>query len=149
MVSFNKVFLMGNLTRDPELRYTPQGTAVANLGLAVNRYYKDKSGQNQKDTCFLTIVAWGQMAEVCNQYLQKGSQILVEGKLQSRSWQDNEGKKRSTIEVRADNIQFMPKNVKPDAREVDLGEEPKEEPKDIQEPEAGENPLSELGEAVQ
>ncbi|MFA6281219.1 MAG: single-stranded DNA-binding protein [Candidatus Omnitrophota bacterium] len=124
MASLNKVFLMGNLTRDPELRYTPQGAAVVNLGLAVNRYYKDKSGQNQQDTCFINVAVWGQMAEVCNQYLQKGRQIIVEGRLQSRNWKDNEGKNRTTIEVKADNVQFMPNRAKEEAKEVDLGEAP-------------------------
>jgi single-strand DNA-binding protein len=93
----------------------------------VNRFYKDKAGQNQKETCFINIIAWGQMAEICNQYLQKGRQILVEGRLQSRSWKDNEGKNRTTIEVRADNIQFMPQRPqepKEEAKELDLGEAP-------------------------
>ncbi|MFA5270716.1 MAG: single-stranded DNA-binding protein [Candidatus Omnitrophota bacterium] len=126
MASLNKVFLMGNLTRDPELRYTPQGAAVVNLGLAVNRYYKDKSGQNQQDTCFLNVIVWGQMAEVCNQYLQKGRQIIVEGRLQSRSWKDNDGKNRTTIEVKADNVQFMSNRAKEETKEVDLGEAPAE-----------------------
>ncbi|MEI8350465.1 MAG: single-stranded DNA-binding protein [Candidatus Omnitrophota bacterium] len=126
MATLNKVFLIGNLTRDPELRYTPQGTAVTNLGIAVNRFFKDKAGQKQQDTCFLTVVVWGQMAEVCNQYLQKGKQVCVEGRLQSRSWKDNEGKNRSTIEVRADNIQFMSPRVKEESKEIDLGQEPEE-----------------------
>lgn len=128
MASFNKVFLMGNLTRDPELRYTPQGTAVVNLGLAANRFFKDKSGQNQQETCFINVIVWGQMAEVCNQYLAKGRQILVEGRLQSRSWKDNEGKNRTTIEVRADNVQFMTPRAKEETKEVDLGEAPQEAP---------------------
>ncbi|MBU2102840.1 MAG: single-stranded DNA-binding protein [Candidatus Omnitrophota bacterium] len=144
MANFNKVILIGNLTRDPELRYTPQGTAVTNLGLAVNRTFKDKSGQNQQDVCFLTVVVWGKMAEVCNQYLQKGRQVCIEGRLQSRSWQDNEGKKRTTIEVCAENVQFMPRPVKEETREIDLGEEPKDAP----EPEGSENSVSELGETV-
>jgi single-strand DNA-binding protein len=126
MASLNKVFLMGNLTRDPELRYTPQGTAVVNLGLAVNRFFKDKSGQNQKDTCFINVIVWGQMAEVCNQYLAKGRQIMIEGRLQSRSWKDNEGKNRTTIEVRADNVQFMQPRAKEETKDVDLGEAPQE-----------------------
>jgi len=108
MASFNRVFLMGNLTRDPELRYTPQGIAVANLGLAVNRRFKDKTGEQKDEVCFLTVVVWNKQAEVCNQYLQKGKPIFVEGRLQSRTWQDNEGKKRSVIEVRAERVQFMP-----------------------------------------
>lgn len=126
MVTFNKVFLVGNLTRDPELRYTPQGTAVVTLRIAVNRSYKDKSGQTQKDTCFVNIVVWGQMAEVCNKYLQKGRQIFVEGRLQSRSWQDSECKNMSTLEVVAVRVQFMPQAARQDVQEVDLGNEPEE-----------------------
>ncbi|UCD15293.1 MAG: single-stranded DNA-binding protein [Candidatus Omnitrophota bacterium] len=126
MVSFNKVFLVGNLTKDPELRYTPQGTAVITLRIAVNTPFKDKTGQLQKDTCFINVVVWGQMAEVCNQYLQKGRQVFVEGRLQSRSWQTNEGQNRSIIEVRAARVQFMPRAVREEAREVDLGDGPQE-----------------------
>lgn len=128
MASLNKVFLMGNLTRDPELRYTPQGTAVVNLGLAVNRYFKDKTGQNQKDTCFINVIVWGQMAEVCNQYLHKGRPIIVEGRLQSRNWKDNEGRNRTTIEVISENVQFMPQRVKEESKDIDLGAEPQEIP---------------------
>ncbi|MCF7869793.1 MAG: single-stranded DNA-binding protein [Candidatus Omnitrophica bacterium] len=108
MASLNKVFLLGNLTRDPELRYTPGGNPVSTLGLAVNRIYKSKDGQNQKDTCFVNVVVWGKMAEISNQYLQKGRLILVEGRLQFRSWENQQGQKRNVIEVVATNIQFMP-----------------------------------------
>jgi len=124
MVELNKVLLMGNLTRDPELRYTPQGTAVTTLGMALNSSFKDKSGQMQKDTCFVNIVVWAHLAEVCNQYLQKGRLIFVEGRLKSRSWQDNEGKNRSVLEVVAQRVQFMPQGPRQESREVDLGEEP-------------------------
>ncbi|MBU0694296.1 MAG: single-stranded DNA-binding protein [Candidatus Omnitrophica bacterium] len=126
MVNLNQVFLVGNLTKDPELRYIPSGVAVATLRIAVNTLFKDKSGQAQKDTCFINVVVWAQTAEACNQYLQKGRQIFVEGRLQSRSWQDNEGKNRSIIEVRAARVQFMPQGVKENPREIDLGEEPEE-----------------------
>ena len=128
MISFNKVFLVGNLTRDPELRYTPQGTAVTTLRIAANRTFKDRTGQPQKDTCFVIVVVWGQMAEVCNQYLQKGRQVLIEGRLQSRSWQNSEGKNRSTLEVVATRVQFMPdhKRQEMQSQEVDLGEAPEE-----------------------
>ncbi|MCM8831135.1 MAG: single-stranded DNA-binding protein [Candidatus Omnitrophica bacterium] len=128
MLSFNKVFLIGNLTKDPELRYTPQGTAVATLRLAVNTPFKNKEGELKQETCFINVVVWGQMAEVCNQYLQKGRLILVEGRLQSRTWQDTEGKNRSSIEIRAVRIQFMPKTFreKEEQQPIDLGEEPKE-----------------------
>lgn len=126
MVSFNRVFLIGNLTKDPELRYTPQGTPVTTLRIASNTTFKDRTGQLQKEACFINVVVWAQMAEVCNQYLQKGRQVLVEGRLQSRTWQNSEGKNRSTIEVRASRVQFMPRSIKEGARGVDLGEEPEE-----------------------
>ncbi|MDP8290175.1 MAG: single-stranded DNA-binding protein [Candidatus Susulua stagnicola] len=126
MVSLNKVLLVGNLTKDPELRYTPQGTAVATLRVAANRSFKSKDGQTQKDTCFVNVVVWSQMAEVCNQYLQKGRGVFVEGRLQSRSWQNNEGKNRSVLEVVATRVQFMPQGQRQESREVDLGEEPGE-----------------------
>jgi single-strand DNA-binding protein len=107
MASFNKVLLIGNLTKDPELRYTPQGTAVVNLRMAVNRKFKDKNQEWKEETCFVTAVAWDKQAETCNQYLRKGSPLLVEGRLQSRSWEDNAGQKRSVIEVRAERVQFL------------------------------------------
>ncbi|MCX5709503.1 MAG: single-stranded DNA-binding protein [Candidatus Omnitrophica bacterium] len=107
MASFNKVLLMGNLTKDPELRYTPQGMAVVNLRMAVNRRYKSKTGELKEEVCFITAVAWNKQAETCNQYLHKGSPLFVEGRLQSRSWEDNAGQKRSVIEVRAERVQFL------------------------------------------
>lgn len=107
MASLNKVLLIGNLTKDPELRYTPNGTAVANLRIAVNRKFKDRTGELKEDTCFVTITAWDKQAEICNQYLQKGRAVFVEGILQSRSWETPDGQKRSTIDVRAERIQFL------------------------------------------
>ena len=107
MASFNKAILIGNLTKDPELRYTPQGTAVVNLRLAVNTRFKDKNQELKEDTCFVTAVVWSKQAETCNQYLHKGSPVMVEGRLQSRSWEDSSGQKRSVLEVRADRVQFL------------------------------------------
>jgi len=107
MASYNKVLLMGNLTKDPELRYTPQGTAVVNLRMAINRKFRTKDQELKEEVCFITAVAWNKQAEVCNQYLHKGSSVFVEGRLQSRSWEDNTGAKRSVIEVRAERVQFM------------------------------------------
>lgn len=107
MANFNKVLLIGNLTKDPELRYTPQGVAVVNLRLAVNRRFKDKNQELKEETCFITAVVWNKQAESCNQYLHKGSPVFVEGRLQSRSWEDNAGQKRNVIEVRAERIQFL------------------------------------------
>jgi single-strand DNA-binding protein len=123
MASLNKVFLIGNLTRDPELRYTPQGRAVATLRLAANRNFRTKTGENKKDTCFINVITWGNLAEICNQYLQKGRSAFVEGRLQSRNWQDAQGNNRTSIEVIAERVQFLsPRGESPQA--VDLGSEP-------------------------
>ena len=107
MASLNKVFLIGNLTKPPELRYTPSGTAVADLRLAVNRNYTTQGGEKREETCFLTIVVWGKQAESCGEYLDKGSPILVEGRLQTREWEAKDGGKRTVIEVVAERVQFM------------------------------------------
>lgn len=107
MANLNKVFLIGNLTRDPELRYTPGGTAVANLGIAVNRRFKDSSGELKEDVCFLTVTVWDKQAETCCQYLKKGRSVFVEGVLQSRFWETSDGQKRSAIDVRAERVQFL------------------------------------------
>jgi single-strand DNA-binding protein len=106
MVSLNRVLLIGNLTKDPELRYTPSGTPVANLRLAVNSTFKDQAGQRKEETCFVTVVVWSKQAEICNQYLKKGRSVFIEGRLLYRSW-EAEGKTRSTMEVRADRVQFL------------------------------------------
>lgn len=106
MASLNKVLLIGNLTRDPEVRYTPKGTAVADLGLAVSRNFKTETGEVKEEVCFLTVVAWGRQAETSGEYLKKGSPIFVEGRLQYDTWEKN-GEKRSTIKVHAERIQFL------------------------------------------
>lgn len=105
--NLNKVFLIGNLTREPELRYIPSGQAVASFSIAVNRAFTDKAGQKQQEVSFIRVVAWGRRAEVCGQFLSKGSPVFVEGRLQSRSWQTQDGQKRSTIEVVANSVQFL------------------------------------------
>ncbi len=128
MASFNKVLLMGNLTKDPELRYTPQGTAVVNLRLAVNRRFKNKNQENKEEVCFITAVAWDKQAETCSQYLHKGSPIFVEGRLQSRSWEDNSGQKRSVIEVRAERVQFLGSPAPRAGAAPQAGEETQQEP---------------------
>jgi single-strand DNA-binding protein len=121
MANLNRVFLIGNLTRDPELRYTPSGMAVATLRLAVNHRFKDRSGELKQDACFVNIVVWDKQAETSNQYLKKGSSVLIEGRLQSRSWQDNEGKNRSVIEVRADRVVFLDSAQKKSEMKDNLG----------------------------
>lgn len=109
MANLNQVFLIGNLTRDPELRYVPSGKAVANLGLATNRVFTTQEGEKKEEACFVQIVIWGKQAENCSQYLNKGSQICIEGRLQSRSWETEDGAKRSTLEVVARRVQFLDK----------------------------------------
>jgi single-strand DNA-binding protein len=107
MANLNKVLLIGNLTRPPELRYTPSGTAVADLRMAVNRNYTTQSGEKREEACFLTVVVWGKQAESCGEYLDKGSQVLVEGRLQTRDWEGKDGQKRTATEVVAERVQFM------------------------------------------
>src|SRR6185369_3584370 len=107
MASLNKVLLIGNLTRPPELRYTPSGTAVADLRLAVNHDYTTQSGERRQEASFLTVIVWGKQAESCSEYLDKGSEIFVEGRLQVRDWEGKDGQKRTSTEVVAQRVQFM------------------------------------------
>lgn len=102
--SLNKVQLIGNLTRDPELRYTPQGTAVCTLGLATNREWTDQSGQKTEETEFHRIVAWHKLAELCSQLLFKGRKVYVEGRLQTRKWTSQDNQERQSTEVVIDNM---------------------------------------------
>jgi len=108
MLSFNKVILLGNLTRDPEMRYNPSGNPVCNFSLALSRNTK-QGDEWKKETDYFDIVVFGKQAENCGQYLNKGSGALVEGRLQQRRWETDDGQKRSKIEVVASNVQFMPK----------------------------------------
>lgn len=105
--SLNRVMLIGNLTRDPELRYVPSGQGVTAFTLAVNRTYLANTGEKKEEVSFIRVVVWGKRAEVCHEYLRKGSPVFVEGRLQSRSWDAPDGTKRSTIEVVAQNVQFL------------------------------------------
>ncbi|NLF19299.1 MAG: single-stranded DNA-binding protein [Lentisphaerae bacterium] len=108
MAALNKVILLGHLTRDPELRRTPQGTSVCVLGLAVNRRLTTASGESREETCFVDIDVWGRQAESCAQYLRKGSAALVDGSLRLDQWDDREtGKRRSRLKVMADRVQFI------------------------------------------
>ncbi|HDS08609.1 MAG TPA: single-stranded DNA-binding protein [Firmicutes bacterium] len=107
MYTLNRIFLIGNLTRDPELKFTQSGAAVANFSIAVNRSWRKQNGDKQEETTFVRIITWRKLAEICNEYLKKGSTILVEGRLANRTWTTQDGQKRSTIEVIANNIQFI------------------------------------------
>ena len=106
-MSVNKVILVGRLGQNPEVRYTPGGAAVANFSIATSENWMDKSGQRQERTEWHRIVVWGKLAELCNQYLQKGRQVYVEGRLQTRQWQDKDGQTKYTTEIQAQTIQFL------------------------------------------
>ncbi|MGR3318969.1 MAG: single-stranded DNA-binding protein [Candidatus Anammoxibacter sp.] len=107
MSNFNKVFLMGNITRDPELRYMPNGTAIVSFGMAINRTFKSQDGEQKKETCFVDINMFGRRAEVISEYFSKGSSIFIEGRLRFEQWEAQDGQKRSKLVVVADNFEFL------------------------------------------
>src|SRR3990167_8293286 len=108
-MNLNKVFVLGNLTRDPELRQTPSGQNVATIGVATNRMWTDKGGNKQTQVEFHNVVLWGRLAEIANQYLSKGRLVFVEGRLTTRSWQDQQGQKKYRTEIIAENMQLGPR----------------------------------------
>ncbi|MCK5687770.1 single-stranded DNA-binding protein, partial [Myxococcota bacterium] len=107
MASVNKAILIGNLGSDPEIRYTPSGAAVANFSLATTDKWNDKQGQSQERTEWHKIVVWGKLAELCGEYLSKGRQVYIEGSIQTRQWDDRDGNKRYTTEIKAREITFL------------------------------------------
>ncbi len=108
MASFNKVMLLGNCTRDPEVKYTPKGSAVTDLGLAVNRYYTTDGGEKREETTFVDVTIWGRQAEVAGQYLKKGRPVFIEGRLQLDTWDDKQtNQKRSKLRVVCENFQLL------------------------------------------
>jgi len=108
MANLNRVLLIGNLTRDPEVRYTPKGTAVAEIGLAVNRVYSGEDGERKEETTFVDVTLWARQAEVAGQYLKKGRPVFIEGRLQFDSWEDKQtGQKRSRLRVVGENLQLL------------------------------------------
>ncbi len=129
MRGVNKVILIGNLGRDPEVRYTRSGTAVANLNIATSENWTDKSGQKQERTEWHRVVAWDKLAEIAKEYLTKGKQVYIEGRLQTRSWDDRDGNKRYTTEVRVDQMlmlggrggDFAEREPSPPPQEADQG----------------------------
>ncbi len=132
MSSLNRVYLMGNLTRDPELRHTASGVAVSDLGIAVSDAYRNKEGSLVERTCFADAVVWGRQAETCCQYLRKGAGVLLEGRLQLDQWETEAGEKRSRLRVCADRVQFLPRSKREGASgadpvEADSGEDHPEE----------------------
>lgn len=135
MASLNKVFLMGNLTRDPELRYTPAGLAVASFGIAINRAWTAKTGEQKEEVCYVDINIFGRRAEVVGEYFSKGNPIFIEGRLQFNQWETKDGQKRSTLRVVADNFQFIGGTAKRPAEGASTvskeGKPPEEIPEDI------------------
>jgi len=110
-MNFNKVIILGNLTRDPEIKALPSGSNVVNFSIATNRVYTDKSGQKQQTAEFHNIVAFGKLADICSRFLNKGKMVLVEGRLQTRSWQAQDGSKRYRTEIVMENMQLGPRGV--------------------------------------
>jgi len=108
-MNVNKVIIAGNLTRDPEIRTTPTGQSVASLSIATNRIWNDKNGQRQKKTEFHNVVVWGKLVEICQKYLNKGRLVYIEGRLQTRTWQDQAGNKKSRTEIVAERMQMGPR----------------------------------------
>lgn len=124
MANLNKVFLMGNLTADPELRYTPKGTAVTDIRLAINRYYAGDNSERQEETTFVDVTLWNRQAEVAGNYLSKGRGVFVEGRLQLDSWEDKaSGQKRTKLRVIGENIQLFPRGG-----DGDMGGAPRQQP---------------------
>jgi single-strand DNA-binding protein len=122
--TLNRVLIAGRCTRDPEVRYIQSGTAVTTLGIASSRAYKDPKdpgGEWKEETCFVNVVAWGPLAERCGDSLRKGSAVLVDGRLQSRSWETDEGQRRTVVEVRADRIQFLDRGAKSESEPAFAG----------------------------
>ncbi len=122
MTGFNKVILMGNLTKNPELRYTPSGTPVTNFGLAVNRRFK-QADDLKEEVCYVDIVVFGKQAEHCGQYLSKGNGVVVDGRLQQRRWETEDGQKRSKHEVVAQTVTFLPKRQEAGGEPVAVDDE--------------------------
>jgi len=116
-MNFNKVFILGNLTRDPELRTTPTGQSVASFGVATNRVWFDKNRQKQTDVEFHNVVAWGKLAEIVSRYLSKGKLVFIEGRLKTRSWEDQSGQKKYKTEIIAERLQLGPKGAAPSPAE--------------------------------
>jgi single-strand DNA-binding protein len=129
MASFNKVILAGNLTRDPELRYTPKGTAVAKIGLAVNRTWKSESGETKEEVSFIDVEAWGRQAEVISQYMRKGRPLLIEGRLKLDTWEDkNTHQKQSKLKVVLETFSFIDSNRAEGGAAPPSGEAPRRPP---------------------
>ena len=126
-MNLNKVYLIGRLTRDPELKALPSGQSVASFGMATDSFFKNKSGQKQQQTEFHNIVLFGRLADIASQYLYKGSLVMIEGRLRTRSWQDSAGNKRTKTEILGERLQLGPKSA---SRVIPPSEKPQESPQE-------------------
>jgi single-strand DNA-binding protein len=138
MANLNRVLLIGNLTHDPELRYTPKGVAISDIDLATNRTYTDEQGVKREETTFVDVTLWGRVAEVAGQYLKKGRSVFIEGRLQMDTWEDKQtGQKRSKLKVVGETIQFLgerPRESAPPPRPPQRTREPQPRPVGAREP---------------
>src|SRR2546421_3569337 len=124
MPSFNKVILLGNLTRDPEVRYTPKGSAVCDLGIAVNRQYTLDSGEKREEVTYVDVVLWARLAEIAGEYLKKGRPVFIEGRLQMDSWEDKQsGQKRTKLRVVGETMQLLGSRPSGGAAPAEAGDE--------------------------
>lgn len=142
--SLNKVQLIGNLTRDPEMKFTPQGTAVCTFGVATNRQWVTDTGEKKDEADFHNIVAWNKLAEICSQLLKKGRKVYVEGRLQTRSWQAQDGTSRQRTEVVISDMIILDKKETGDTSDIEVSqvtEEPKTEVSQVTEPEPEEEDI--------
>ncbi len=140
-MNLNKAFIIGNLTRDPELRNLPSGTPVVSFGVATNRVWKNKSGEKQEEAQFHNIVVFGRQAEIAKQYLAKGSLVMIEGRIQNRNWDAQDGTKRSRTEIVAERIQFGPRSGGGQRQQTAVKNQPEPEVLDtIEYPEENNNP---------
>lgn len=132
-MNLNKVFLIGNLTRDPELRTMPNGNSVVNFGMATNRMWKDKSGVQQKQAEFHNIVLFGRLAEIAKQYLQKGAMVMIEGRLQTRAWDGQDGQKKNRTEIVAESMQMGPRpgGQRPSGQTTPSDQQPAQPPEQL------------------
>ena len=112
MKGFNKVTIAGNLTKDPEIRYTTSGTAIASFSVAINHSYTTKDGEKREEVLFIEVNAWRKLADICNNYLKKGAPVLVDGRLKENKWTDNEGRARSKMFIEASDIVLLPRGDK-------------------------------------
>jgi len=147
-MNLNKVIIIGRLTADPELRTTNSGQSVTTVGVATNRIWTNRDGERQEETEFHNVVVWGRQAEVVNQFLKKGALVMVEGRLQTRTWEDRQGQNRRTTEIVAQRVQFGPRSTNSDSFDPGTSSEKKPQQKKESEDDVPEINLDEEGEEI-